>query len=74
MVKKPDSNVARQKRHLRVRAKISGTAMRPKGTSENIATVQLGIFWERMATLSPAPIPYRLSLADISSHFFLKLP
>ncbi len=30
MVKKPDSNVARQKRHLRVRAKISGTAMRPR--------------------------------------------
>ena len=30
MVKKQDSNAARQKRHIRVRAKISGTAERPR--------------------------------------------
>jgi large subunit ribosomal protein L18 len=30
MVSKPDSNKARQKRHARVRAKISGTADRPR--------------------------------------------
>ncbi len=30
MVKKPDSNKARLKRHARVRAKISGTAERPR--------------------------------------------
>ena len=30
MVKKPDSNTARLKRHARVRAKISGTAERPR--------------------------------------------
>lgn len=30
MVKKPNSNVARLKRHARVRAKISGTAARPR--------------------------------------------
>ncbi len=30
MVKKPDSKAARQKRHVRVRAKISGTAERPR--------------------------------------------
>lgn len=30
MVNKPDSNKARQKRHIRVRAKISGTAERPR--------------------------------------------
>ena len=30
MVKKPDSNKARLKRHMRVRAKISGTPERPR--------------------------------------------
>ncbi len=30
MVKKPDSNKARLKRHVRVRAKIAGTAQRPR--------------------------------------------
>lgn len=30
MVKKPNSNAARLKRHRRVRAKISGTAQRPR--------------------------------------------
>ena len=30
MVNKPDSKKARQKRHARVRAKISGTAQRPR--------------------------------------------
>lgn len=30
MVKKPNSNIARLKRHARVRAKISGTASRPR--------------------------------------------
>lgn len=30
MVKKPDRNAARVKRHRRVRAKISGTAQRPR--------------------------------------------
>ena len=30
MVKKPDSNKARLKRHVRVRAKISGTPERPR--------------------------------------------
>ena len=30
MVKKPDTNKARMKRHKRVRSKISGTAERPR--------------------------------------------
>jgi len=30
MIKKPDTNVQRQKRHKRVRAKISGTPERPR--------------------------------------------
>ena len=30
MVKKPDKNTARLKRHARVRKKISGTAARPR--------------------------------------------
>ena len=30
MVKKPDTNAQRLKRHVRVRAKISGTAQRPR--------------------------------------------
>ena len=30
MVSKQDSNLARQKRHARVRGKISGTAERPR--------------------------------------------
>ena len=30
MIKKPDGNKARQKRHLRLRNKISGTAERPR--------------------------------------------
>ncbi len=30
MVKKPDTNAARQKKHTRVRSKISGTAERPR--------------------------------------------
>lgn len=34
-----------------------GTVTRPKGTQENMATVQLGMFWDRIATLSPALIP-----------------
>ena len=51
-----------------------GTEIRPKGTRENMATVQFGIFWESIATLSPAPIPYLESRREISSHFFLKLP
>ncbi len=30
MIKKPDNNKSRQKRHLRLRNKISGTAQRPR--------------------------------------------
>ena len=45
-----------------------GTLTRPKGTQENMATVQLGMFCDRMATLSPAPMPKRLRRCDSSRH------
>ena len=50
-----------------------GTEILPKGTNENIATVQFGMFCDNMATLSPELMPYRESLAEISSHLCLKL-
>ena len=49
-----------------------GTVTLPNGTHENIATVQLGILLERMATLSPALIPQRLNLWESSRHLCLK--
>ena len=50
-----------------------GTVTLPKGTQENIATVQLGILLDRMATLSPALMPNRLKRCDNSRHLCLKL-
>ena len=51
-----------------------GTDTLPKGTRENIATVQFGMFCDRIATLSPAPMPYLDRWWDSSSHLRLKLP
>ena len=48
-----------------------GTVTLPNGTQENIATVQFGIFWERIATLSCAPTPYLLNMWDSSRHLCL---
>jgi hypothetical protein len=50
-----------------------GTATLPNATAEKNATVQFGIFWERIATLAPALIPNRESIMDKESHFFLKV-
>ena len=50
-----------------------GTVTRPNGTQENIATVQLGMLLDRMATLSPAPMPKRLKRCESSRHLCLKL-
>ena len=45
-----------------------GTTTRPKGVMEKNATVQFGMFWDRMATLSPALIPNRDIRWDRSRH------
>ena len=50
-----------------------GTVTRPKGTHENIATVQLGMLLESMATLSLALIPNLLNRCESSRHLCLKL-
>ena len=50
-----------------------GTVTLPKGTHENIATVQLGMLLESIATLSPALMPNRLNRWDSSRHLCLKL-
>ena len=50
-----------------------GTVTRPNGTQENMATVQLGMLFERIATLSPALIPKRLKRWESSRHLCLKL-
>ena len=34
-----------------------GTATRPKAIAEKNATVQLGVLADKIATLSPAPMP-----------------
>ena len=39
-----------------------GMATRPKAAAVKKATVQLGMFWDSMATLSPALMPKRESL------------
>ena len=48
-----------------------GIAILPKGTMLKKATDQLGMLWERIATLSPAPIPYWVSFLERLSHFAL---
>ena len=49
------------------------TVTLPNGTQENIATVQLGILLDRIATLSPALIPNLLNICESSRHLCLKL-
>ena len=44
-----------------------GMATRPNAVAVKNATVQLGMFWDRMATLSPALMPKRDSLWDSRS-------
>ena len=51
-----------------------GTAMRPNATMENIATVQLGIFWDRMAIRSPAQRPYLAKMCESSVALTLSCP
>ena len=43
-----------------------GTATRPNGTMENNATVQFGMFWDNIAILSPASIPYLENMCESS--------
>ena len=45
-----------------------GTTTLPNGTTEKYATVQLGMFCDRMATLSPALMPKRDILCERSRH------
>ena len=45
-----------------------GMAIRPKGTTLKKATDQLGMLCDRMATLSPAPMPYWVSFLERLSH------
>ena len=51
-----------------------GMEILPNGTVAKNATDQLGMLCERMATLSPAPIPYCVNFLDMLSHLFLKEP
>ncbi len=46
-----------------------GMAIRPKAVAVKNANVQLGMFCERIATLSPALIPKRDILVDSMLHF-----
>jgi hypothetical protein len=48
-----------------------GIAILPKGAVLKNATDQLGMLCERIATLSPAPIPYWVSFFEMQSHFDL---
>ena len=51
-----------------------GTATLPKATAEKNATVQFGVFCDRIATRSPAPMPYWESFLDSSSQRCLNEP
>ena len=50
-----------------------GIATRPKAAAEKKASVQLGIFCDNIATLSPALMPKRDILIDSMLHFSPKL-
>ena len=48
-----------------------GTATRPNATMENSETVQFGMFWDKIAILSPALSPYLEKRWASSMLFFL---
>ena len=49
-----------------------GIEILPNDTVAKKATDQLGILCENIATLSPTPIPYWVSVLESASHLFLK--
>ena len=49
-----------------------GMEILPNGTVAKKATDQLGMLCEKIATLSPTPIPYWVSFFEIASHLLLK--